>query len=153
MTGTEQTPYGLDRFDRARLALGGMILNAAGFHFSDLRSFTATRSPNGSRSFSQMLAEIDDAPERCTALCLAGNRFVVVASHGQESVGLSVIDPVDGAARDVVTWIRPRWRHRGLAAAMKLQAIDQVRGAGITLLWGPADSGSRAFYEKLGLRA
>jgi GNAT superfamily N-acetyltransferase len=153
VTSAEQTPYRLGGFDRARLGLGGMILDAASFHFSDLRSFTSARSPNGTRSFSQMLAEIGDAPEPWTALRLAGTRFVVVASQGQESIGLSVIDPVDGAARDVLTWIRPQWRHQGLAAAMKLQAIDHVHGAGIDTLWGPSDSAARAFYEKLGLRA
>lgn len=152
MTDASRTVYDLTEFDRARLYIKEEIPAAAGFAFTNLRPFSATRDPDGIRSFSRMLADIVHTPQPPKSLTLTTGQLVVVASHGQESIGLSIIDPADSIAFDTLTWINPQWRHRGLATAMKIRAIHDAQQARISALWAPSDSGARSFYEALGLR-
>ena len=152
MIETSRTLYDLTDFDRTRLYVDEEIPAAAGFVFYNLRAFSSTRDPEGTRSFSQMLSDVVQNRQSPELLALSTEHLIVVASRGQESIGLSIIEPAGSIAFDTLTWITPRWRRRGLATAMKIQAIHDARKTGISALWGLSDADGRSFYEALGLR-
>jgi GNAT superfamily N-acetyltransferase len=147
--------YDLGGFDRASLKVNEEIAARAGFVFRDLQAFVDASGPAASGpavrlSFSRMLRSIVTATG--VPLALSGGQFVVVAQLDNEPVGLSIIDPAGVIAFDALTWTDPRWRHRGLATAMKIRAIDDVQQAGAEALWAPGRPAAAAFYKALGLR-
>ncbi|MEU9565383.1 hypothetical protein AB0D16_25710 [Streptomyces sp. NPDC048161] len=81
---------------------------------------------------------------------IRGESLVVVACQGNETVGISVIDPTGDTARVVVTWMEPT-QETWVAHALKIELLRNARAAGIDHVIVQGGTATAAIYEALGL--
>ncbi|MEV7283248.1 hypothetical protein AB0O01_01550 [Streptomyces sp. NPDC093252] len=76
--------------------------------------------------------------------------LAVVACRGNETVGISIIDPTGDTARDAVTWTEPT-QEPWVAHALKIVLLRNARAAGIDRVTVQGGTPTEAIYEALGL--
>jgi GNAT superfamily N-acetyltransferase len=124
----------------------------AGVEFVSLRGIAAGPAADArSRSFARMVFRAAAAFDPPLPLTVSDRQHVLIALAGQDSVGLSVIEPEGRFGFDMLTWVEAPWRHQGIGTAMKYRAVQGARRAGITALWAPGDTRSVDFYKALGV--
>lgn len=77
--------------------------------------------------------------------------LVVVACRGNDTVGITVIDPTGDVARDVVTWMEPT-QEMWVAYVLKIELLRNARAAGIDRVIVQSGTTAQSIYEALGLR-
>ncbi|MFE7267788.1 hypothetical protein ACFU9B_38175 [Streptomyces sp. NPDC057592] len=81
---------------------------------------------------------------------IRGENLVVVACRANQPVGISVIDPTDDAARDVVTWMEPT-QEEWVAHVLKIELLRNARAAGIDHVIVRSGTTAETIYAALGL--
>jgi GNAT superfamily N-acetyltransferase len=144
--------YDLTVFDRVSSRASDWENLPGGVEFVSLREIAAGPAAGlRSKSFARMVFRVAAAFDPPLPVTVSDRQHVLIALAGQDSVGLSVIEPEGRFGFDMLTWVEAPWRHQGIGAAMKYRAVRNARWAGITALWAAGDTRSAAFYRSFGV--